>query len=301
MTARDSAAGTDAPPSALRVHLELAKPGIIAGNLITTLGGFALGSGGTIDGARLVATLLGVALVIAGGCVVNNVIDRDIDARMVRTRRRVMVRGLAAPGSMLVYGALLGSAGLVELVLTVGYPPAATAAFGLFVYVLLYSLVLKRRSSLGILVGSLAGAAPPVIGYCAASGRLDLGAGLLLAIFSLWQLPHSHAIGILHADDYAAAGVPARAVSEGAASAKRRVVVGVAMFALATTTLTFAGYTGWVHLAVMSGVNAYWLAAALVGSRGEDDRRWARRMFLLSILAVVALSAATGLARADGM
>lgn len=278
----------------LRAYGQLAKPGIILGNLITTVGGFVLGSGMAVDGRTLAATLLGVALVIAGGCAFNNVIDRDIDARMARTRRRVMVLGSVTPEAALLYGSVLGLAGLVELALVGGVWPAALAGFGFFVYVVVYSLFLKRRGVAGILVGSLAGAAPPVIGYCAASGRFDLGAVLLLAIFSLWQIPHSHAIGILHADDYGAAGVPVQAVRAGAASAKRHIVVSVVLFTLLSLSLSLAGYTGIVYGAVAAAAGAYWLAVAL---RPGNDRRWAKRVFTLSILAVMAISAAMAMDR----
>lgn len=280
--------------AALRAYGQLAKPGIILGNLITTVGGYVLGSGTAVDGRTLIATLLGVALVIAGGCAFNNVIDRDIDARMKRTRRRVMVVGAVTPEAALIYGSVLGLAGLIELAVVSGPWPAALAGFGFFVYVVVYSLFLKRWGMAGILVGSLAGAAPPVIGYCAASGRFDLGAVLLLAIFSLWQIPHSHAIGILHAEDYGAAGVPVQAVKAGSASAKRHIVVSVSMFTLLALSLTVAGYTGYVYGVVAATAGVYWLAVSL---RPGNDRRWAKRVFTLSILAVMAISAGMALDR----
>ena len=172
----------------IKPYLQVTKPGIIVGNLISVVGGFLLASKGSINGYLLILTLLGVSLVVASGCAFNNLIDRDIDPKMERTKNRVLVRGLASARVTFALATILGIAGFV--VLYFGANPLAMwlSVMGFVVYVGIYSLYMKRHSVYGTLIGSLSGAAPPVIGYCAVSNNFDAGALILLAIFSLWQM-----------------------------------------------------------------------------------------------------------------
>lgn len=141
-------------------YLQVTKPGIIFGNLISVIGGFLLASKGHIDYPLFVWTLLGVSLVVASGCVFNNYIDRDIDRKMERTKNRVLVKGLISPEASLVYATLLGIAGF--MLLWFGANPLACwlGVMGFVVYVGVYSLYMKRHSVYGTLIGSLSGAAP---------------------------------------------------------------------------------------------------------------------------------------------
>lgn len=269
-------------------YLRLVKPGIVTGNLISTAGGFLLGARGAVDVRLLAAAIAGVALVVAGGCVFNNVIDRDIDALMSRTAGRPMVTGEVGVTTATTYGAALSAAGLLLLTLIAGRLAATVAAAGLLIYVGPYSLWFKRRSPVGVIVGSFAGATPPVIGYAAATGRLDGAAALLFLMFALWQIPHSDAIAIVRRADYAAAGVPVHPVRHGVAATKFRIVLVIAAFGLASVLLPLAGFAGGAYLgaAVLCGTG--WLAVALSG-RTVDDGRWARRIFLASLCCLLIL------------
>jgi heme o synthase len=273
----------------IRSWLQLTKPGIVLGNLISASGGFLLAARGHIDAARFAAVFLGIALVVAAGGVCNNVVDRDIDAMMARTRHRAMALGLIAPAPALRYAALLGLAGLA-LLAAINILTALLALFGLLVYVGLYSLLLKRRSMHGTLVGSLSGAVPPLVGYCAVAGRVDAGALLLLLMFALWQMPHSYAIAIFRAEDYAAAGIPVPPLTLGTAAAKRHIAYYIVAFTLTAMLLTAAGYTGDAYLAVALLAGLYWFALALSGGHTLDDRGWARRVFACSLYTIVVLS-----------
>jgi len=205
----------------IKQYLQVTKPGIIFGNLISVIGGFLLASKGSIDYTLFLASLVGVSLVVASGCVFNNVIDRDIDIKMERTRNRVLVKGLISAKVSLVYATALGIAGFALLYF--GANPLAMwlAVMGFVVYVGVYSLYMKRNSVYGTLIGSLSGAAPPVIGYCAVTNQFDAGALILLAIFSLWQMPHSYAIAIFRFKDYQAANIPVLPVVKGISVAKK--------------------------------------------------------------------------------
>jgi protoheme IX farnesyltransferase len=271
-------------------YLLLTKPGIIFGNLVSVAGGFFLASKGNIDIPLFIATCMGVSLVIASGCVLNNCIDRDIDSKMERTKNRALVRGIISPSVAAIYGWLLGIAGIALLYATSNLLTVLFSVIGFVIYVGVYSLYLKRHSVYGTLVGSLSGAAPPVIGYCAASGQFDIGAAILLIIFSLWQMPHSYAIAIFRLKDYTAASIPVLPVKEGISKTKRHIVLYILAFAIAAIMLTISGYAGNHYLAVAATIGIYWLGMALAGYKTSNDQKWAKKLFAFSIVAITALS-----------
>nr|WP_036185289.1 heme o synthase [Marinobacterium lacunae] len=277
----------------LKRYLLVVKPGIIFGNLIAAAGGFLLAAQGEVDGVLLLATLLGLSLVVASGCALNNCIDRDIDGRMERTCNRVTVTGVISVRAALIHGVLLGLAGFSLLAVWTNAVTLFFAAFGYVIYVGVYSLWMKRSSVYGTLVGSLSGAVPPVVGYCAVTGRFDAGAAILLLMFCLWQMPHSYAIAIYRYRDYAAANIPVLPVVSGVMRTKRQIVLYIIAFALATLMLAIGGYVGYGYLGVAAVTSVWWLAMALRGWRVEmDDRGWARGVFAFSIVTITALSIA---------
>ncbi|HVI60940.1 MAG TPA: heme o synthase, partial [Candidatus Saccharimonadales bacterium] len=191
----------------LRECYWLTKPGIIYGNALTATGGFLLAAKWQIDLSLFAATIGGTCLVIASACVINNYIDRGIDKQMARTQRRATVTGKISGPWAIIYGLALGISGFALLVL---FTNALVALIGLAAYIdyiVLYG-VSKRASVHGTLVGSIAGAAPPVAGYCAVTGRLDLGALIIFLIMVCWQMVHFYAIAIRRADEYRAAKIP---------------------------------------------------------------------------------------------
>jgi protoheme IX farnesyltransferase len=161
---------------------------------------------------------------------------------------------------------------------------------GLTIYVGVYSLYLKRHSVYSALIGSLAGATPPLAGYCAVTGRFDLGAVTLLSIFSLWQMPHCYAIAVFRFDDYTAAAIPVLPVKRGTAAAKKHMVGYILAFMAATLMLTVGGYTGYSTLAVATGLGLSWLYMAWSGYQASDERLWAKKLFIFSILTIFILS-----------
>ncbi|HDL8053966.1 TPA: protoheme IX farnesyltransferase [Yersinia enterocolitica] len=274
----------------IKQYLQVTKPGIIFGNLISVVGGVLLASKGVIDYPLFLATLFGVSLVVASGCVFNNYIDRDIDRIMERTKNRVLVKGLIDPKVSLIYASILGIAGM--LLLYVGANPLAMwlAVIGFVIYVGVYSLYMKRKSVYGTLIGSLSGAAPPVIGYCAVTGQFDMGALILLLIFSLWQMPHSYAIAIFRFKDYQAANIPVLPVIKGISVTKNHITLYILAFMVATLMLTLSGYAGYKYLVVAAAVSVWWLGMALRGYKATNDSVWARKLFVFSIIAITSLS-----------
>jgi len=274
----------------LKHFIQITKPGIIFGNVLSVAGGFFLASKGQIDFGIFLAAVIGTSLVVASGCVFNNCIDRDIDQKMERTKNRVLVQGLVSLRLALLYATILGVGG-VGLLYTKTNPLAALlAVIGFVIYVGFYSLYFKRKSVHGTLIGSLSGAMPPVIGYCAVSNSFDFAALTLLVMFSLWQMPHSYAIAIFRFNDYLAAKIPVLPVERGIKVAKRHILLYILAFLVTTLMLTFGGYAGLNYLAVAAGMGMYWLYMAWKGYKAVDDTVWARKLFVFSIFTISALS-----------
>ncbi len=276
----------------LRDYLLVTKPGIVFGNLVSVMGGFFLASRGHVDAAMLMSTAVGISLVIASACVLNNCLDRNLDRMMARTQDRALAQGRISPAAAAFYAAVLGFGGAAILLASDNLLAIAAVLGGFAIYVGVYSPYLKRHSVRAPMIGSLAGAAPPLAGYCAASNSFDTGAVILLSIFSLWQMPHFYAIAIYRLEDYAAAGIPVVTVTRGIAATKRKIIGYILAFIAATLMLTFAGYTGYTYLAAAVSVGLFWLALAWRGYRTRDDRSWARSLFACSILVIFVLSLA---------
>jgi len=232
------------------------------------------------------AMLTGSSLVIASGCVFNNYLDREIDAHMARTKKRALVSGRVSARNAIIYATLLGLVGFTVLATYTNRLTVAIGLVGIVFYVIVYGFA-KRHSVHGTLVGTISGATPPVAGYCAVTGRLDLGAVLLFLILVFWQMPHFYAIAMYRAKDYAAAKLPVLPVVKGEQITKIQMLVYVIGFMLATALLTGFGYTGYVFLAVMTLIGLIWLKSSLQGFTAPDSNLWARKMFKFSLVALV--------------
>jgi heme o synthase len=277
-------------PERIKNYLLVVKPGIVSANLISAAAGFLLASKGRVDGALLPATLIGISLVVASGCVFNNCADRKIDRKMLRTRNRALAQGLIKLPAALSFATILGLAGLGLLWAATNLLAVSIVMAGLLIYAGVYSLYLKRNSVYSALIGSLAGAAPPLAGYCAVTGRFDLGAVILLSIFSLWQMPHCYAIAVFRLDDYTAAAIPVLPVKQGTVAAKKHIVGYILAFTAATLMLTAGGYTGYRTLAVATVLGLSWLYMAWSGCQANGERLWGRKLFIFSILTIFILS-----------
>ncbi len=272
-----------------RNYYLLTKPGIVMGNAITVIAGFTLASKGAFDFSLFLAVLVGLSLIIASACVFNNYIDRTIDKKMERTKNRVLVKGLISNNRALIYGAILGTVGTYLLVTFVNLLTVSIALLGFVVYVGLYSF-LKTRSIYGTLIGSVAGATPPVVGYCAVSNQLDLGAWIFFAILVLWQMPHFYAIAIFRLNDYANASVPLLPVKKGVYKTKKQMVFYIIAFTIAAVMLTLCKYVGYMYFLIVLLLGFLWLRLCMKGFMCKDDVVWARKMFFFSLVVIVVLS-----------
>ncbi|MBE3595955.1 MAG: protoheme IX farnesyltransferase [Hydrogenibacillus sp.] len=271
-------------------YYRLIKPGIVYSNVFGTAAGLwlAKGSGAFNDRSPLliVGTLIGVALVIASGTVINNVIDRDIDQLMERTKNRPIPGGWVSPTAALVYGLLLGLLG-EGLLYALVHPLAAYTVFvGWAFYVVFYTLWTKRTTTLNTIVGAVSGAIPTVAGYVAYSMRVDLVAWVLFAILFLWQPAHFLALAMRRRDDYARAGVPMLPVVYGNGAAKRQTFIYVLTLVPTTLLLYPLGTVGPMYAVGALLLGIVYLALSVRGFRlrGAEERRWSTQMFGYSIV-----------------
>ena len=185
----------------------LTKPEVNFLILITTFVGFYLASpsDGMFSSACLFNTLLGTLLVASGAGALNQYVERKFDAQMRRTARRPVAAGRLTPSVALVFGTVLSAVGSIYLAIAVNLLSSVLAALTLLTYLLVYT-PLKRKTPLCVLVGAFPGAMPPLIGWAAATGRLNLEAGILYAMLFLWQFPHFMAIAWMYREDYDRAG-----------------------------------------------------------------------------------------------
>jgi len=274
----------------VKTYYLLTKPGIIMGNLVTTASGFLLASKGHFDLWLFLATVVGLGSVIASACVCNNYIDRESDRKMERTKARALASGAISNKRAIFFAGCLGVFGGVVLGLYTNLLSLLLAGLGFFVYVGCYSLW-KHHSSSATLVGSIAGAIPPVVGYCAVSGRFDIGAVLFFLILVLWQMPHFFAIALYRQRDYERASIPTMPSERGIPATKRTMLAYIVAFLIATALLLVFGYTGPSYLVVMSILGLTWLGLSIRGFKREDHAAWARSMFRFSLVVIMGLSA----------
>ncbi|GGA35140.1 heme o synthase [Paenibacillus physcomitrellae] len=285
---RDSAAlsvnsAPESESATWRDFVALTKPGIIRSNLIATFAGYWLGAHWHIDIVKLIITMIGTALVMAGACVFNNYYDREMDTKMERTQNRALPLGKLSPRTVLIYAGILSAVGLVLLFLFSGGLAGLFGIVGMLVYGVVYTIWLKRSSTWSTSIGAISGAMPPVIGYVAASGQVDLGAWMIFAILFLWQPPHFWALAIRRVEEYRAAGFPVLPVVKGVERTKIQMIPYIALL-LPIPYLMYANdITGIWFLIIGTALSAIWLIMALVGFMKQDVEKWSKRVFIFSI------------------
>ena len=230
-----------------------------------------------------------MALVIGAGCVFNNIIDRDIDKLMERTKNRVLVQGLISANVAFFYAVLLGFLGFLVLYLATNLLTVELAFVGLFVYVGVYSLYLKRQSTYGTTIGGIAGAIPPMVGYAAITNQFNSGIVLLFFILFFWQMPHFYAISIYRLKDFSAASIPILPLKKNIHYTKIWMLLYIFAFTIASVLPSFFGYTGIIYAVVAFILGCTWFIRGVCGFSAENDSRWARKMFLFSILNIMIL------------
>jgi heme o synthase len=253
----------------------LAKPRLNFLVVASAMAGYAMAGREGLGLTRLLGTLAGTGLVAAGASALNQVLERDTDALMRRTRMRPVPDGRVQTGEALVFGCAAAAIGLLLLASTANALAAAVALATIVVYVAVYT-PLKRRTSLATVVGAVPGALPPVIGWAAARGSLSIEAWTLFGIVFLWQVPHFLAIAWMFREDYTRAGFPMLPVIEpdGRSTARQALVYAAALLPLSLFPTLF-GLTGRLYFAaaLALGFAFVWLTTRFARSRSTQDAR----------------------------
>jgi protoheme IX farnesyltransferase len=278
-----TAAATAVPRSRAADYAALAKPRLNLLVVASTLAGYVMAGGEPGSVTALLCTVIGTGLVAGGAAAFNQVIERDTDGLMRRTRTRPLPDGRLGAPEAVRYAAVLSIAGLIVLGAGVNALAAAVALTTLASYAVVYT-PLKRRTSFATVIGAIPGALPPVIGWAAAENGLSLGAWVLFGILFLWQLPHFLAIAWMYREDYARAGLPMLPVIEpdGRSTARQAVVYAAALLPLALAP-TLVGMSGTIYFAGALVLTLVFVAMAgrFALSRAARD---ARNLFLWSIV-----------------
>jgi len=272
----------------------LTKPRVLVLVLATTLVGYFVALTGRADYLRLAHLLLGTLMAAGGTLALNQYVERDVDARMERTRRRPLPDGRLRPMEALLFSSALTLVGTVYLAATVGFAVAILTLGTTILYIGAYT-PLKLRTASCTLVGAVPGALPPVTGWVAASGDLGLGAAVLFGIAFLWQLPHTLAIARLYAGDYARAGVRVLSVVDAHGTMLERQIVsstlGLVAVSVLPTVIGISGVAYFITACVLGlGLLGAGLAHAKAPSMGSARRvLMASLLYLPLLLAVLAL------------
>ncbi len=271
-----------------RAYLELTKPRVVALLVFTALIGALLAVPGVPPWRPLLAGLAGIWLAAASAAALNHLIDQRIDRLMARTARRPLPSGALRPAQVLAFALLLGAASMLVLVLWVNALTAALTFASLIGYAGLYTAFLKRATPQNIVIGGIAGAAPPVLGWTAVTGQLHAYALLLCLIVFLWTPPHFWSLAIFRRHDYARAGVPMLPVTHGLAVTRWHVLAYTVLLTLATLLPYLTGMCGLFYLGGALVLDAGFVYYALRLLQPPDEL-WAMRTFNYSILYLAAL------------
>jgi heme o synthase len=261
----------------------LTKPRVLVMVLATTLVGYFVALTGPADYLRVAHLLVGTLLAAGGTLALNQYVERDVDARMERTKRRPLPDGRLQPIEALLFAGALTSIGVVYLAATVGLAVAILTLSITILYIGAYT-PLKLRSASCTLVGAIPGALPPVIGWVAARGGLGLGAAVLFGILYLWQLPHTLAIARLYADDYARAGVRVLSVVDAHGTMLERQIVSSTLGLVAVSVLpTVIGISGVAYFMTVCVLGLGLLGVGLAHAKRRSMAS-ARRVLVASLL-----------------
>ena len=287
MRAVATADATTANGALVRDLVALTKPRITALVLLTTAGGLGLAPGELPWHLHLV-TVIATGLVVSAASTLNNYLERDTDALMQRTRRRPLAAGRVHPQVALFFGLALAAISIPALTFLVHPLPGLLGFIAFVSYVWLYT-PMKRMSSDALLVGAIPGAMPPLIGWTAVTGRIDLAGFVLFMILFVWQLPHFLAIALYCGDDYARGGHKVHPVVRGAESAKRWAVIWAAAQLAVSLLLLPLGVAGWFYGAVAAVSGVAYLGFAAWGLGKDLGRDWSKSLMMGSIYYLCAI------------
>jgi heme o synthase len=255
-----------------RDYLELCKPNVVALMILTSLIGMLLATDQMVSLYVLILGNLGIALCAGSAAAVNHIVDRQIDGKMARTHNRPIARGRIEPYKAIIFALATGLAGMAVLLIYINQITAWLTLASSIGYAFVYTMYLKRATPQNIVIGGLAGAAPPLLGWTAVTGEIHYNALLLVLIIYAWTPPHFWALAIHRKDDYAKAEIPMLPVTHGERYTKINIVLYTLLLIIITVLPFLTGMFGWLYLSGALLLGAGFLYWSLVMLLGEDDQ-----------------------------
>ena len=271
-----------------RDYLELCKPRVVLLMLLTVLVGMFLATPGWVPCVTLIASLVGIGFCAGSAAAINHLVDKRIDAIMARTKKRPIARGQISVMHALWFAAIVGSVGLIILTVWVNPLTAGLTFLTLIGYAGVYTGYLKRATSQNIVIGGLAGAAPPLLGWTAVTNHLDPQGLLLVLIIFIWTPPHFWALAIYRFEEYRKAEIPMLPVIYGIPYTKLNVLLYTILLLVVSVLPFLVGMSGWFYLMgamILGGRFMYWAIKLYL----HDDAAIAMRTFRFSIVYLMLL------------
>jgi len=274
--------------SAWRDYLELCKPKVVALMLLTSAIGMLLATPAMVAWDIMIFGNIGIALCAGSAATINHFVDRHVDLKMARTSNRPVAKGRVEPQQALIFALLIGTLGMAILLVFINALTAWLTLASLLGYALIYTLFLKRATPQNIVIGGIAGAAPPLLGWVSVTGEIH-GYGLLLVlIIFAWTPPHFWALAIHRKDDYAKADIPMLPVTHGERYTKLHVLLYTIILFMVTLLPYATGMFNWLYLlgaVSLGGGFIYWSIVLLIGKQ----KNAAIETFKYSIIYLMAL------------
>ncbi|WP_438951035.1 heme o synthase [Porticoccus sp.] len=286
--------GVETGKAVWRDYLELTKPNVVALMILTTVIGMFLSVPGMVPLHVLILGNLGIALCAGAAAVVNHVVDRQIDTKMTRTVNRPVAKGRVEPVQAMAFATVLGLLGMAILLVYINPLTAWLTLASLVGYAGVYTLFLKRATPQNIVIGGLAGAAPPLLGWTAVTGEIHGHALLLVLIIFAWTPPHFWALALHRKDEYAKADIPMLPVTHGEKYTKLHILLYTLMLLVISVLPFVTGMSGWLYLlgALALGVGfIYWAIVMMVGKKanaGMDTFKYSI-IYLMALFVIMLL------------
>lgn len=271
-------------------YLELCKPKVVALMVFTAIVGMLLADPGNVAIATFVYATIGIGLVAGSAAAINHVADSRIDAAMDRTKLRPLPSGALSKASVLTFAGVIGAIGMLILILKVNILTAVLTFASLVGYAVIYTMYLKRATPQNIVIGGLAGATPPLLGWTAITGNIEANGLVLLLIIFTWTPPHFWALALYRKEEYAKVDIPMLPVTHGDDFTRLQITLYTILMCVVTVLPFFTGMSGWFYLVSVLLLNAVFLYYA-ISLQVTKSRTRAINTFVYSIIYLMILFA----------
>ncbi len=272
-------------------YLELCKPKVVALIVFTAIVGMLLAVPGMPPLANVIYGTLGIGLAASSAAAINHYIDQKADAEMIRTQNRPLPTGELSARNVLIFSGIIGLISMTLLIIKVNTLTAALTFLSLIGYAIVYTVYLKRMTPQNIVIGGAAGAAPPVLGWCAVSGELHPHALLLFLIIFVWTPPHFWALAVAKRDEYAKVKIPMLPVTHGTEFTRLHILLYTILLLIVTLLPYLTGMSGLIYLVTAIPLGLGFIYFALLMRRNKDNKT-AMKTFGFSIIYLMVLFAA---------